>query len=152
MRRKSNDRWRMRERRSEVEPVERRVLLSASAALAADADIFGGHTYHVVLTPSPMTWADEQSAARDAGGHLVSINSAGEQDFVQGLLAAADVPTGSYSIGGIRTSTAPPTYGWSTGEPLDYTNWYAGEPNGADPAVAMIWTRTEAEPVFARRG
>lgn len=126
--------------------------------LAADTGVYLGHTYRVVVPSTLTSWTAAQAAAQAAGGHLVTINSAGEQAFVEGLLASADAPTGAYDIGGRVTSTAPLAFGWTTGEPFSYRHWYSGEPNsafrapGSEPVMAMLWTRTAAEPTFSRRG
>jgi hypothetical protein len=139
-----------------TEPLESRLLLAAVAGV--DTGVYLAHTYRVVVPPALTGWNAAQAVAQAAGGHLVTINSPGEQAFLEGLLAAADAPTGAYSIGGAIRTTSPLVFGWTTGEPFSYRHWYAGEPNsafrpaGSEPVMAMLWTKTPAEPTFARRG
>jgi hypothetical protein len=121
---------------------------------AAGAGLFEGHRYRVMAPGAATGWADAQAAARAAGGNLVAVNSAAEQAFLEQLLTAAGVQTGSYWTGGTRTSSGPLTFGWTTGEPFSFTHWGSGEPDqaGDEPAVAVRWTRGAAEPDYARRG
>ena len=58
----------------------------------------------------------------DLGGHLVSIHSQDENDFV-----TASGGAGAYI--GATDAAAEGTYVWTDGTPLDYTNWLPGEPN-----------------------
>ena len=51
------------------------------------ANIFSGHSYQLVTTGA--SYAPAKSAAVDAGGYLVIINSQAENDFVYGLLSNA---------------------------------------------------------------
>jgi serine/threonine-protein kinase len=92
-----------------------------------------GHVYEAV--PVTVNWFDAERAARErehAGmrGHLATIGSAAENDFVRRALPAA--VTGQYWLGGSRAARGPTTrdgWQWVTGEPWDYANWGAGEPN-----------------------
>ena len=66
-------------------------------------------------------------------GHLVSITSAEENQFVFENLPSAI--QGNYWIGGLQNAAAPdysePAGGWRwvTGENFNYLNWQDGEPN-----------------------
>ena len=100
-----------------------------------------GHAYLVVTVASGITWTEADVRARNLGGHLVTINSAAENEFVWGLLG--DKGPGSW-LGGFQTAgSAEPAAGWRwvTDEPFDYTNWAAGQPNdsgGGEDALHYI--------------
>lgn len=82
----------------------------------------GDHTYE--LYNDLLTWDEAKAKCESLGGHLVTINSQEEQNAV-----VAAMSTGvreNYFIGG-KTVNGETT--WITGEPLEYSNWYPGEPN-----------------------
>lgn len=110
--------------------------LAAVVALPASADPVqwsgNGHWYEAVQ--SPMAWPDADAAARarmwmGIPGHLATITSQEENDFVTPLTAAI---VGSCWLGGFQDPTdggAASNWHWQTSEPWSYTNWHAGEPN-----------------------
>lgn len=94
-----------------------------------------GHKY--CLTPSGLSYEEARSFARGAGGHLVSITSEEEQQFLADHFGSA----GWVWIGLVRAEEG---WRWTTGEPVTYTNWASGEPNnyeGCNPEneVVMNW-------------
>jgi hypothetical protein len=136
------------------------VTASASAVpttwLVADGG--NGHGYEVIpVGPGvdDFTWAQAESAATALGGHLATITSQAENDFIADLLAAAQHPPDGLILeawlGGFQAQPggAPDgDWAWNTGEPMTYTNWSAGEPNdlfGTAPESHLgIW----ADPHF----
>lgn len=83
---------------------------------------YSDHTYE--LYNDLLTWEEAKAKCESLGGHLVTINSQEEQNAV-----VAAMSTGvreNYFIGG-KTVNGETT--WITGEPLEYSNWYPGEPN-----------------------
>ena len=62
------------------------------------------------------------------GGHLATITSAEEQEFIFGLIA--DKTRDAYWIGGNDIQTEG-TFVWKTGEKMSFTNWSDEEPNNA---------------------
>lgn len=121
------------------------VLMAAAGASYAQApDVFwmtwaeedggNGHDYGVVVTT--QSWGTQKQDAVDYfDAHLVSITSADEQGFVEGLINAAEAEYSDdqyYWVGleqdpqGVEPDGG---WGWTTGETLEYENWAAGEPN-----------------------
>ena len=110
-----------------------------------DPQYFNGNYYEVV--EARVTWqaANDGAAARTfqgSPGHLVTITSAAENDFVRQMLVYATNQT--YWVGGFQPSGSPEPAGgwqWVTGEPWDYTNWNPPrEPNntfGIENVVMM---------------
>lgn len=101
---------------------------------------FGGHHYEVVF--SHQTWSDSKTAAEAKGGHLATITSAEENEFLRKLALNAgawnlDLGHGPW-LGGYQVTVdgGTPLDGWQwvTGEAWGYTNWLDGEPNTSDGA------------------
>ena len=104
------------------------------------------------MTPgTARTWAEAKAAAEaltfmGVNGHLVTITSAGEQTFIEGLydsqkswIGLTDDP----AFGGTESAGQPNPrvdgWVWVTGEPVTYTNWWAaGEPNNQDGAENFV--------------
>ena len=72
-----------------------------------------------------MTWQDAQAYCEDIGGHLVTITSQAEQDFVYTSL----VEKYGVAMIGLNDAASEGTWEWVTGEPFSYANWDGGEPN-----------------------
>lgn len=101
-----------------------------------------GHCYEVITTfgtrwDSAKTQAESKTYLGQQG-HLASINSRKENDFLCGLLGGSRY---AYSIGGERQPTAiGPDEGWQwvTGETWSFTNWGPGQPFDGIQDVAGI--------------
>lgn len=79
---------------------------------------FNGHYYQVYDTP--MTWDEAKAYCESLDGHLVTITSGAEQEFVESLIANGKKK--SYWLGGTDIANEG-TWEWITGEKFDYTNW-----------------------------
>lgn len=93
-----------------------------------------GHYYQLVQTN--LSWVAAKAAAEamtylGVQGHLATITSQSENDFVKALVNHNTLDW--VWIGGQQTPTCNPTpaagWGWVTGEAWGYTNWKGGEPN-----------------------
>jgi hypothetical protein len=83
-----------------------------------------GHSYEVVnLT---MSWADAKRYCEERGGYLATITSAGEQAFIENLLAREGSKS-VYWLGGYRSNDG--RFQWLTGERFEYSNWMPGQPD-----------------------
>jgi len=103
---------------------------------------YGGHSYHFYLTENSNSAASE--FARAAGGYLVTVTSAQEQDFLgkvlnelkitHAWLGASDQEEEGlwkWNGDGPEKSTVFWT-GGSKGSPSGYSLWFSGEPNDID--------------------
>jgi len=102
---------------------------------------FNGNYYNLVDAPG-ITWPDACTWAEaltrgvmgEAPGHLVTITSQKEQDFLYETFGS-DLQEKWY--GGVQElggNDPDDNWTWVTGEPWDYTNWAEGEPNdGVSP-------------------
>ncbi|MDR1834915.1 MAG: C-type lectin domain-containing protein [Fusobacteriaceae bacterium] len=84
----------------------------------------GNHQYQVIF--KRMNWDDAKAHCESLGGHLATITSAEEQEYIINLLPQ-DLREG-YWIG-LHDRNVEGRWEWVTGEPLLYTNWNDGEPN-----------------------
>jgi len=83
---------------------------------------FNGHTYYYSNSSATATNAIQNSS--NLGGHLVSIGSQAENDFIDNNVGA------SIWIG-ITDTNIEGDFQWLTSEPVTYTNWNGGEPNNS---------------------
>ncbi len=114
-----------------------------------------GHYYEAVPAPAGINWFNANSTStgmtfNGANGHLASVNSQQEQDFIVNTFPQVKAPTTSpfgagYWLGGFQPSgSAEPAGGWrwTTAEGFLYSSWIPGEPNnfgGAEDGIAYWW-------------
>ena len=102
-------------------------------AVSAQAINYNGHQYELVQG----TWTEAEAAAVALGGHLVTINDAAEEAFLQTAFGARHLWIG------MTDQAVEGTWEWISGEAVGYTNWAPSEPNdfatGEDYAV-MNWS------------
>ena len=107
---------------------------------------FNGHEYKFI--DEDTTWKDARRNCAALGGHLATITSAEEQDFIEsqfGSLCKNGGPwIGAYSNGAYGGDKDD--WRWVTGEEWSYTNWEEGEPNNtsgsewfASLRASMTW-------------
>ncbi len=87
---------------------------------------YEGHCYFP--TAISRYWPNARDLCIMSGAHLATITSAGEQAVV------ASIASGDRWIGLARPEGTAPvatSYKWLTAEPVGYTNWQVGEPNGS---------------------
>lgn len=95
-----------------------------------------GHWYKAVASVGALSWTAAEQACEAQGGHLATITSQAENDFVFSLI---DDPKYWVAAGPYLGATAPeprvtPSTGWTwiTGETWGYTSWCPGEPNNGN--------------------
>lgn len=88
-----------------------------------------GNTYEFIF--ANVTWTSAKAIAEASlfdgrAGHLVTITSAAENDFVANLFA------GDFRAWiGLTDAASEGNFEWVTGEALSFTNWSGGEPNNS---------------------
>ncbi|MBK8054665.1 MAG: HYR domain-containing protein [Saprospiraceae bacterium] len=92
---------------------------------------FNGHTYF--RSNSTFSWETANQNAVNAGGHLVSVNSLAEKNWL-----LANTPNNWYWIG-LRYSPSLEQFKWTSGEPLSYTNWGLGQPGVLNGDYVYSW-------------
>ncbi len=102
---------------------------------------FGGHRYQFLAGPFVRDEASDK--ARALGGHLLTINSAEEQQWIEKSFAAV-IPSGWCRIGGERDPDTKP-WRWTTKEPFDYTQWAPGSPDESPARRGLFLCRTDGK-------
>lgn len=77
------------------------------------------HTYY--YSDGTAIAIDAMLVATNVGGHLVTITSQAENDFIDNLVGGIWI--------GINDAASEGTFVWSNGEAVSYSNWSGGEPN-----------------------
>lgn len=120
---------------------------------------FGGSEYYVIRT-FYKEFEELNDIAKALGGHLVSISSEEENNFVYELSLKdpghwrhGDPKDSFYGplIGLVQAENALEPYegwGWINGDPLEYTNWVNWGPDnaGEDADVTTFWGRGSPSP------
>ena len=106
---------------------------------------FNGHDYKKY--EEEMDWSAAKAYCETIGGHLVTITSQKEQEFLEYL--TSDGAREGYWIGGTDEETEG-DYRWITGEPFDYTNWRYDQPDNMLDGDAVhgedylhLWTESK---------
>jgi Ca2+-binding RTX toxin-like protein len=101
----------------------------------------GGNGHYYGLTNTAETWLAAEAEAVGLGGHLASITNAAEQAFIVNTFLSGANSRNILWLG-LTDQAVEGTFVWSSGEPVTYTNWQAGEPNnfkGIENYVAINW-------------
>ncbi len=85
---------------------------------------FNGHTYCVFDLHSD--WKTAKEYCESLGGHLATITSKEENDFLYGFMKESGYQDAFF---GFTDEVEEGNWQWVTGESVSYTNWKDGEPN-----------------------
>lgn len=97
---------------------------------------FTTHTYQAVQ--GNFTWHQAKADAEARGGHLATITSQAEFDYI---LALGVLPEqGGYFLGATDEMNEG-VWVWVTGEPFVFNRWSSGEPNNSGPENYLIGDR-----------
>jgi hypothetical protein len=97
-----------------------------------------GHTY---LLLEPSSWTAAEARAVELGGHLATVRSDEENVYIFNEIRGFDGSFRRVWIG-LNDVANEGTFVWSSGEPVTFTNWGAGEPNnagGVENFVQIPW-------------
>jgi len=91
----------------------------------------GNDHWYLIEWPDtpPSSWADITTHVDSLGGHLATILSQEENDFIINLLTSAGSNEGWF---GLTAPQGSDVWEWVTGEPVNYTSW-GGSNCGAGP-------------------
>lgn len=120
-----------------MHPAFPKALLFLRILGGPEVEPVSGHRY-LLLEPAP--WPESEQAAQVLGGHLASIGSPEEQEWVFGTFGNRGGVERSLWIG-LSRSTPGGSFSWSDGSLTTYRNWLPGQPDDAlagEPHVHMI--------------
>jgi len=94
-----------------------------------DTHRFGGHRYRFV--PGAMKWDEARAKAEAMGGHLATVTSREENEWIYATFGPKLDPekhSSSVWLGG-SADAAGHAWSWVTGEPFAFADWFEGEPD-----------------------
>ncbi len=106
-----------------------------------DALLFGGHRY-LMVPDKALSWTQAKAAAEMKGGHLATITSKEENEWISSTMIAGLEGGLGLWIGGTSEGTRG-TWRWITGEPFTFASWNAGEPTNSDQEPALFFSNSE---------
>lgn len=104
----------------------------------------GGNGHWYALTSGAQNWTEAEAEAVVQRGHLVSVNSAAEQAFLEQAFLRGPNRLRPLWIG-LNDAAVEGQFAWSSGEPVTFTHWFSGEPNdfdsrfGSEDFVTLNW-------------
>ena len=111
------------------------VLFASKTVMAQDAvqwtEAEGGNGHWYAIRPLGQVWSVARSNCASIGGHLATITSVEEDDFLKNMMLE-DGLSSTYQIGGFQSSTNDEPGGnwrWVTDEPMVYVNWNPDAPD-----------------------
>jgi GEVED domain/HYR domain/Lectin C-type domain/Secretion system C-terminal sorting domain len=96
---------------------------------------YNGSRYYI--TNNAMSWTNAKAAAQNIGGHLVTIETSAENNWLNSLANGA---AGHYWIG-LNDATTEGSFVWTSGSGATYRNWNTGQPdnyNGNEDYIELI--------------
>ncbi len=86
-----------------------------------------GHTYYLL---DSAAWTDAEAQAVALGGHLATVRSAAENQWIVNQFAGGSTANRRLWIGLHRVANDA-VFGWTSNEADTFTSWCSGEPNSA---------------------
>ncbi len=121
------------------------VALAASVGSAHAADLVqwrvedGGNGHWYGLTVGRGNWDAMEAEAVSRGGHLASIASMSENQFIYSLIPpSVGVPSVPGVWLGLRRAGLP-GWAWSDDSDFIFSSWASGEPNNARGNEFWVW-------------
>ncbi len=104
----------------------------------------GGEPHFYALTSRAEDWEQAEAEAVAQGGHLATINSDAEQNFLTATFLRGLNRTRPFWIG-FNDAAVEGKFIWSSGEPVNYTAWDFGEPNNRnnEDYTVLNWSFSE---------
>nr|XP_022341256.1 brevican core protein-like [Crassostrea virginica] len=96
---------------------------------APNVKTYNGHCYEFQLFQI-VNWNRAEHDCNRKGGHVVEINSRGEQEFILSTLSFLRFAGDGVWIG-LNDVKQEGRYLWTTGDTLSYSNWGPGQPSNS---------------------
>lgn len=118
--------------------IELPVVEATPENIAEESVTDGNHHYYVYDLPTITNYYDALQYCIDLGGHMATITSQEENDFVYGYVKELGYKSVYF---GLTDDAEEGNWVWSNGEPFEYVNWAGSEPNneGGDENFGMFY-------------
>ena len=104
---------------------------------------YNGHHY-CLIDDVALKWDDAKKYCEERGGHLATITSEDEENFLKDLVSKQGTKN-SYWLGGYVNKIG--MWNWITGEKFSYTNWGAGQPDNYLGKEDVLMMYRESNPM-----
>ena len=104
---------------------------------------YNGHHY-CLIDDVALKWDDAKKYCEERGGHLATITSEDEENFLKDLVSKQGTKN-SYCLGGYVNKIG--MWNWITGEKFNYTNWGAGQPDNYLGKEDVLMMYRESNPM-----
>ena len=127
------------------------IVISENEYLPIVMETFNDHTYAVF--DLGMTWHEAKAYCESLGGHLVTITSQAEQDFIESLISSG--AKNFYWLGGTDEEIEG-IWEWITYEEWNYSNWEDGRPDnlsghdGSKQDYLGVWAQNSFGDTFGK--
>jgi len=102
----------------------------------SEVNTYNGNTYMVF--DRHVSWKEASEQCEEAGGHLLTVTSAGENAFVQSL--CANTSSSQYYLGAEFNGGI---WSWVSNESFVYKNWQNGVPDNSGSEVSRLTMQRE---------
>ncbi len=98
---------------------------------SASSNTYSHGPYCYTIVKDPKIWsAASQDCKANYNGHLVSITSLDEEEFLANTVKTInDTSLTTHAWIGLNDQGKEGTFEWSDGSPINFIYWYQGEPN-----------------------
>jgi serine/threonine protein kinase len=119
--------------------VETAVLNTSASSTPPPSEVltFGGHRYQ--FFPQKLKWDEAKARAETLGGHLATITSQEENQWIKDTYVSKLDPSLSLWLGGTKKNPSQ-QWTWITGEPFVFTTWGMGEPGALRDECALCFS------------
>jgi len=93
---------------------------------------------YLYLLLTPGNWTDSEARAEALGGHLATINSQAEEDWIFNTFSSYGVQQHNLWIG-LNDIEQPSNFTWASDAPVIYTNWRSDQPDNEWSYVAIMY-------------
>jgi formylglycine-generating enzyme required for sulfatase activity len=111
---------------------------AASSTTPGDVLFFSGHRYELVM--EALTWDEAKAKAETMGGHLATLTSKEENEWILKNVKRTWSDNAHFWIGGSQNpKNKNGKWTWVTGEPMDMNLWGGQGPDGSGGALAVYY-------------
>ena len=119
------------------------IAFAETNSIPENAVEYNGHHYCLVDDVA-LKWDDAKKYCEERGGHLATITSEDEGNFLKDLVSKQGTKN-SYWLGGYVNKIG--MWNWVTGEKFNYTNWGAGQPDNYLGKEDVLMMYRESNPM-----